>query len=64
MDKREPGCSQPAGKTRGNGHEVNHEFQMGYKEILFPYEDTQTVGWAAQKGCLVSVPGGFQGPKE
>lgn len=23
MDKREPGCSQPSGKTKGNGREVN-----------------------------------------
>lgn len=60
MEEREPGCSQPAGNMSGNGHEVKHEFQIEYKDIIFPHEDTQTVGWAAQRGCSVSVPGGFQ----
>jgi len=62
MEEREPGCSQSAGKTRGNGQEVKREFQMEYKDIFFPHEDTETVGWAAQRGCPVSIPRGFPDP--
>lgn len=62
MEEEEPGSSLPAGKMKGNRHEVKNAFQVEYKDIISPHENTQRVGWAAQRGCPVSVLGVFQDP--
>lgn len=38
------------------------EFQTGYKEKLFPHEDSRTVEQVLQRGCTAFLPGGFQDP--
>ena len=63
MEEREPGCLQPAGRMRGNGHELKDKsFRQDIKTYSFHTRTLKTVGWAAQRGCPVSVLGDFQDP--
>lgn len=47
-------------RVRNNECKLKLDIYTGYKENLFPYEDSQAVTLVSQRGGAVSVPGGFQ----
>lgn len=60
--EREPGCSQLAGRTRGNGHEVKGKrFRQDIRTYSFPMR-TCKMSDGASREAETSVPGGFQAP--
>ena len=45
---------------RNNECKLKRDVYTGYKENLFPYEDSQAVTLVSQRGGAVSVLGSFQ----
>lgn len=57
-DPRSSWCMLRDYRLKGNGEE-----ETGYKEKLFPHQDSQAVVQVGQSGCTISL-GGFQNPEQ